>query len=61
MIELDPNSSKVQLVSKSKMLYSPDVADAFVMTFYERDSQYYQDKRNYISLNIQTDWNPYDI
>ena len=61
MIELEPNSTKVQLVSKSKMLYSPDVADAFVMTFYERDSQYYQDKRNYINVNIQTDWNPYDI
>lgn len=61
MIELDPNSSKVQLISKSKMLYSPDLADAFVMTFYERESQYYQDKRNYVNVNIQTDWNPYDI
>ena len=42
MIELDPTSSKVQLVSKSRMLYSPDIADAFAMTFYENNSQYFQ-------------------
>ena len=61
MIELDPSSSKVQLISKSKMLYSPDIADAFAMTFYERNSQYFTDKKNYVNYNFQTDWSPYGL
>lgn len=61
MIELEPNATKVQLMSKSKMLYSPDLADAFAMTFYERNSQYYQDKQAYQNINIQADWNPFEI
>ena len=61
MIELEPNSSKVQLISKSRMLYSPDIADAFAMTFYENNSQYYQDKLAFTNINIATDWSPYEF
>ena len=61
MIELEPNSTKVQLISKSRMLYSPDIADAFAMTFYENNSQYFQDKTNFTNINIKTDWSPYDF
>ena len=61
MIELEPNSSKVQLISKSKMLYSPDIADAFAMTFYERNSQYFTDKKNFTNYHFQTDWSPYTL
>jgi len=31
------------------------------MTFYERNSQYYQDKQAYQNINIQADWNPFEI
>ncbi len=59
MIELEPNTPRVQLVAKNKMLYSPDIADAFVMTFYEKDSQYFQSKANYSNVQISADWNPF--
>lgn len=63
MIELEPNKTKVQILAKQKMIYSPDLTDAAALTFYNKDSDYFEESVNSSGayIDISSDWNPHSI